>query len=32
MISFLPYFAGFIMLLFSAGFYFALREQHKNQE
>jgi len=27
MISFLPYFAGFIMLLFSTGFYFALREK-----
>ena len=31
MINFLPYFAGFIMLLFSAGFYFALHE-HRNKD
>lgn len=31
MIELIPYFAGFITLLFGAGFYLALREFKKNK-
>jgi len=31
MISIIPYFAGFITVLFSLGFYFALRDARENR-
>jgi hypothetical protein len=31
MIDFIPYFAGLITLLFSIGFYFAIREPNKEK-